>query len=259
VPDFLGFGSSEEILHPYYVEEWTATSVIDLVRASKEFALMEGLEPGDELFLAGYSEGGYATMAAHKYIQENPGTGLNVTASGPASGGYDLNHMRNYFFSVDEYSEPYYLGYVILAYLQETESVQPLSDYFKEPYASRLPDLFDGSKSGGQINAALTSEIEDLISDELLESFDTSDKFADFRRHLNENSLTDWYPTAPMRLYHGTADVTVPYENTVITYNQLLEKQGEKSNVSLFPIEGGTHGTGFLPYAESVISWILSF
>ena len=38
IPDFLGFGSSASILHPYYVEDATAVPVMDAMKAARELA-----------------------------------------------------------------------------------------------------------------------------------------------------------------------------------------------------------------------------
>ena len=41
VPDFIGFGSSRKIMHPYYVEETSALAVIDGLRAVRELMNQE--------------------------------------------------------------------------------------------------------------------------------------------------------------------------------------------------------------------------
>ena len=71
VPDYIGYGSSAAILHPYYVEEYMASACIDNLKAAKELAASKNLDFNEELFLAGYSEGGYATMAVHKSIEQS--------------------------------------------------------------------------------------------------------------------------------------------------------------------------------------------
>ena len=80
MPDFLGYGTSKSIFHPYYDEEHASSTVIDLVKAAKEFLNEQKIVFNEKLFLAGYSEGGYVTLAAAKEIDENPDHGLKVTA-----------------------------------------------------------------------------------------------------------------------------------------------------------------------------------
>src|SRR4029078_9011448 len=88
-PDFIGFGSSSNVMHPYYVQDLTASAVIDMLKAAKELAREKGITFNSKLFLSGYSQGGYATMATHKAIEKNGLDGYDLIASFPSSGGYD--------------------------------------------------------------------------------------------------------------------------------------------------------------------------
>src|SRR5258706_649854 len=252
--DLIGFGSSSALLHPYYVEEATASAVIDMIKAAKELAADQNVNFNSKLFLAGYSQGGYATMAAHKAIEQNGLTGFNLVASFPASGGYDVKAMQEYFFGLTTYDEPFYIAYVAMAYKTQYNTwTQPLSDFFNEPYASRIPGLFDGSKNGKQINTALTTSVPDLIGTDLRANINTDARYKYVVDAFNENSLTDWKPTIKMFMYHGDADTTVPYENSVITYQKLIARGASSSILSLTTLPGKDHGTGVLPYIEDFI------
>jgi hypothetical protein len=116
VPDMIGFGASENIFHPYYVEEPIAKAIIDNVRAAENLAADNDISFNKKLFLVGYSEGGYATMAAHKAIEAQPLEGIDLVASFPAAGGYDIEAMQHYVFGLDQYPQPYYLAYVGRSY-----------------------------------------------------------------------------------------------------------------------------------------------
>jgi len=256
IPDFLGFGYSESIFHPYYVEEWEARPVVDMIKAAAELMEDSSWTWNKKLFLAGYSEGGYVTMAAHKYIQEHPEEGLTVTASAPAAGGYDLLHMKDYFFSLESYHEPFYLSYVVLAHKTTFEWQEPLSTFFQEPYATEIPKLFDGSLGGAEINSQLTQVVRDFLNLDMLENFDTDEKYSVFKKSFLDNSLTDWVPQAPIRLYHGTDDITVPYSNTVATFEQLKEN-GTGDNLELVPLEGANHGSGLIPMFKDAVPWMV--
>lgn len=254
VPDFVGFGSSADILHPYYVEDLTAPAILDMIRAAREFVEDRNFHFNGKLFLAGYSQGGYATMATHKAIEQSGLDGFNLIASFPAAGGYDVKAMQEYFFGLASYSEPFYIAYVAFAYKTHLAGwTQPLSDFFQEPYASRIPGLFDGSMNGSQINGQLTSVITDLISPGLLANIDSDPKYGYIVDAFNQNSLTDWKPTIRMMMYHGDADTTVPYSNSVITYQKLIANGASSSVVTLTTLPGADHGSGFFPYLEDFV------
>lgn len=257
VPDFVGFGASAALMHPYYVEDVTASSILDNIKAARELASQKKVGFNEKLFLAGYSQGGYATMATHKAIEQNGFAGYNLTASFPAAGGYDIKGVQEYFFSLQTYDEPFFLPYVAYAYQIAFDWTEPLTNFFNEPYASRIPALFDGTKSGSQINAELTTSIPELVNNDLLKTIDTNPKYAYIRDAFTENSLIDFTPTIPIFMYHGSSDVTVPYQNSVTSFQQYLDNGASPSVVKFYTIEGANHFTGFLPYAEDFVPRLL--
>lgn len=257
VPDFIGFGASAELMHPYYVEDLTASAILDNIKAGKELAQQKGISFNQKLFLAGYSQGGYATMATHKAIEENGFPGYNLIASFPAAGGYDIKGVQEYFFGLETYDEPFFLPYVAYAYQTAFDWTQPLSNFFNEPYATKIPALFDGSKSGSAINAELSTTISVLVNNDLLANIDTDAKYEYIVDAFEENSLVDFTPTIPIFMYHGSADVTVPYQNSVDSYARYIDNGASPNVVKFFTIEGGTHYTGFFPYAEDFVPRLL--
>ncbi|MEQ9591194.1 MAG: lipase family protein [Cyclobacteriaceae bacterium] len=258
VPDYIGFGSSSNLMHPYYVEDLTASSVVDNMKAASELANEKGVNFDGDLFIAGYSEGGYATMATHKYLEQNEVANFNLVASFPAAGGYDVKSMQEYFFALETYENPFYIAYVAQAYKTVFDFSQPLTDFFQEPFASRIPNLFNGTLTSGEINGQLTSSITDLIAPDLRTNIDTNPDYAYLRNAFIENSLIDWAPATTMYLYHGDEDLTVPFENTEITYDQLIQNGASTATLKFLVIEGADHSTGVLPYVADIIPKMLS-
>ncbi len=259
VPDYIGFGSSSSVLHPYYVEEPTASAIVDMIKAAKELAREQSINFNGKLFLAGYSQGGYATMATHKSIEQNGLPGFNLIASFPAAGGYDIKSMQEYFFGLTSYDQPFYIAYVALAYKTQYASwTAPLSDFFNEPFATKIPGLFDGAKNGSQINGELTNTISQLINADLKAGIDTDPKYKYAVDAFQENSLVDWRPAIRMFMYHGDADVTVPYNNSVITYQKLLSNGASPSIVTLTKLPGANHSSGVLSYIQGFVPIMLS-
>lgn len=255
IPDYIGFGASSGVMHPYYVEEYTANAVIDLIRAAKELASKHDVRFSGEVFLAGYSQGGYATMAAHKYLEEHELSDFRLAASFPAAGGYDVKGVQEYFFDQETYDQPYYLAYVARSYQTVYNWSQPLSQFFQEPYASRIPSLFDGSNSGSEINDQLTYTVSDLIAPDVLEELNTNPQYSYLVNAFTENSLTDWVPRHPMYMYHGNDDTTVPYQNSVDVYNLFITEGAD--SVTLTTLPGADHGSGVQPYIEQFIPILL--
>lgn len=256
-PDYIGFGSSVDIVHPYYVEELSATSVVDNITAALAFADELSLNVDQQLFLAGYSQGGYVTMATHKYIEENDLTDMGLVASFPAAGGYDLKGFQELVFSLDTYHQPFYLAYISYGFQTALLFEQPLDILFNEPYASAIPSLFDGTNTGTQINGQLTNDLSALLTEEFLTGIDSNPDYDFISTALEENSLLDWAPSLPIYMFHGDADITVPYQTSVDTYNKMLENGTSVNTLSLTTLEGETHASGFTPYMESFLPILL--
>jgi len=252
VPDFIGFGASADVVHPYYVEDLTATSIINSLYAAKQVAKDLSIDLNNKLYLAGYSQGGYATMAAHKYFEEHTLPYFELQASFPSSGGYDINGFQEYFFGLKTYHEPFFMAYVADAYKVTYDWTQSMDKFFNEPYASAIPGYFDGSYSGSQINDMLNDTIAVLVNNEFLTNVDKAE-YDFITTAFKDNSPIGWVPKIPVFMYHGDADITVPYQNSVNVYNQFIADGASKDIVTFTTLPGATHGTGVGPYIEDFV------
>lgn len=256
VPDYIGFGESVEIMHPYYVEDLTATSVVNAIYASRQLVNQKNTNIDSDLYLAGYSQGGYATMATHKFFEEKGMQFYELKASFPASGGYDVKAFQEYFFQLETFHSPFFMAYVANAYKVSFDWSESLDLFFNEPYASEIPTLFDGSMNGDQIDAKLSQNINELVNEDFINGIDTEMKYAFVRNAFIDNSLTDWVPSIRMFMYHGDADITVPYQNSVDVYHEFIANGASEEIVTFTTIQGGTHIGGAGPWAFSLLEEI---
>jgi len=249
-PDYIGLGVSEEI-HPYLHAELTADAVIDMLRATRNYACENNLELSDKLFLAGYSEGGYATMATQKIMENDYTDEFQLTAVAPMSGPYDLIGSTRNLLSRETYDIPAYMAYIVVAY-NDIYGWNRLSDVFREPYATNLPDYFDGSQALSDVNALLPTTIDSLFRADFVEAF-LGGQESEIEEAIQENTLLSWGPVAPVRLYHGTADSTVTIRNTFDAYASLQANGG--TSVELVTLLGADHFTGFMPSMILAEAW----
>jgi len=248
IPDYLGFGVSDDIVHPYYRSDITGQTVVDMIRATKELARIEGYNFNGDVFLSGYSEGGFATMSAHYNIENNNYKGLNLVASAPASGGYDITGMLDYFLSKETYHVPYYIAYVAMGYKTSYDWDLPLSAMFNDPYASLIPSYFNGKYSGYEINSVLNDDLSLLLTSNFRNNIYSDLDLKVIVDAFEENSLDNWVPKKKMLMYHGTDDITVPYQNSVDTYNNFISLGADESKIEFIQLQGENHSSGSLPY-----------
>lgn len=255
IPDYIGFGSSKNTFHPYYIREATAASVVDMIKASKEYLADKKFATSNRLFLVGYSEGGYATLAAQREIETNSALGLTVTAAAAGAGAFDLTTMLTEVSQSEQSAASSYLTYLIQAYNTHYDWKRPTIGFFNEPYATNIPGLFNGETDGPVISSKLTANLKDLFNPVFRADLVTSGKETTLKTALRLNSFFDWYPKSLTRLYHGTEDEIVPFKSTQTTFDSF--KNAGAPNVTLIPVPG-THFSGATNMMISALPWIIS-
>jgi pimeloyl-ACP methyl ester carboxylesterase len=257
MPDYIGYGKSAEVFHPYYDKEHSALAVIDMIKAVKQFLASEKIEFTEELFLAGYSEGGYVTLAAANEIEMNPAHNLQVKAVAAGAGGYDLGQMLTGITTNSYYSYPSYLAFVLMSYNTTYSWKKPLNYFFQQKYADSLATHLNGEHDGWSINNRLSTDLTKLFNPAFYARLKASDGELQLKEAITKNSVGGWATSIPMRLYHGTKDEIIPYANSEATLQNFKDAGSE--NVTLTSIPGGTHGSSFVPMMKDFIPWFLSF
>ena len=250
LPDLLGLGESD-ILHPYLIADFSAGAVIDMLRAGKTFCSQNNIYLNYDLYLGGYSEGGYVTLAAQKDIEADNDFPFNLSASAPGAGPYDLYSTVFHFLDLDEYPEPAFMAYLFSAY-NDVYNWSRLDEIYKAPYATIIPDLFDGTKTTGQINSVLPVKVSDLFTADFIDGLKNgTDK--QVIGTLQNNTLLSWTPVTPTRFYHSNADQVVQYQNSVTAINTF--KNNGAQDVELITIDGLQHSNAAIPAYTGMIEW----
>ena len=252
-PDLLGLGVSDDVVHPY-VHKFVAEAVVDKIRAVKNFICERNIGYNKQLFIAGYSEGGYVAMATHQLIEEKYPEEFALTATAPMAGPYDMSFSSKRILSIDSYPQPGYISFTYMSYNEIEELNRPASDLFQSPYAEKIPSLMDGSKSIAEANNYLTKKIKNLFAEEFLTEFLGNGEI-ELKNSFQRNSLVDWSPKAPIRLYHGSDDEEVNYNNSVIALDKL---KAAGADIDLITIEGGNHSSSVFESYSNALEWFNS-
>jgi len=249
LPDYIGYGASNSIRHPYEHQKSLAQSVSDMILASKEYLRQEDIEYSNTISLVGYSEGGFATLSAFKKLETESIIPINKVISG--AGAYNKTRFAKSLLASDE--ELPFIGHYLWV-LDVYNSLypnlnRPWSAYLNEPYATQITNY-------GEINTTLPNSIFDTTNPKnlFLSSFlsgiveETDTPFLDA---LIDNDVHDWTPKAPIHLFHGTKDeLILPFisESTAETLN------ANGGTVIYTPIEDKDHRGAIIPFFVNSLS-----
>jgi hypothetical protein len=216
MPDYLGLGGSEDVLHPYVHADSEAESGIAFLQAVLGLQDELGIGLNGQHFVSGYSQGGHASMAMAKRMQEDPDAGFPLAGAAPMSGPYDMSGTQLPMgMAQEQYSNPAYLAYTLLAWQQTYGNLfVDLGEIFQEPYASGLTAMFDGETEGSMINDYLAGPTADIVQPGALEGLMAEDH--PFFLAAQDNDLYQWVPESPVQMYYCTLDEQVFYENALV-------------------------------------------
>jgi hypothetical protein len=242
MPDYLGLGDMTT-LHPYMHAATEASAALDMIRAARTLCAKLNVSLSPKLYLNGYSQGGHATMALTKLIQDMGSAEFTVTASAPCAGPYDLSGTELPFaFSNPSVDTPLFMSYVTLAYNLVYGLFPNLNQAFITPWDTRTPNLFNGQFDLDDISSALPSELDQLFTAAYIQGV-TTDPNNPLVLKLAENDLWEWRPSTKMHLYHASSDEVVQYKNSTVAYNYML---GQGADITLTDLGTGiSHEEGF--------------
>jgi pimeloyl-ACP methyl ester carboxylesterase len=247
--DYPGFGESAQIPHPYLIKEPTVRSLVDLLYTAKEMVSQEfpGISLNNDYYLLGYSQGGWATLALHKALEQDYSSDFNLKGSSCGAGPYNIEQLFESMIDKPTYPMPVYLAYIVNAYSAYNQFTNPVGDILNEPYASRLSTLFTGSLTSAQINGQLTTSISGLIRPDFLSGFKTSEKFSSVITALNNNSIEAWHTNKSLLLIHGGNDTTVDPIATENIYSSMIQAGTSPDICKKVIVPGVDHGDGLIP------------
>ncbi|MGH7972485.1 MAG: hypothetical protein ACREIC_27545, partial [Limisphaerales bacterium] len=241
---------------PYLHARSEATACVDMLRAVRTFCATNGFPLNEKLFLCGYSQGGHATMALLRELEQYHTNEFTVTAGAPMAGPYDLSGVTtsNILSGVAQ-PNPYYFLYLLAAYQDIYQFTSNLSDIFVPPYDSTLPALMNGGSTSDAINKAMpVSHVPtDILKPGFLAAFRSNPRHP-LRLALAENDLYRWKPRSALRLFHCAADQDVIIANSEVAL-AAFQQSGATQVELVDPLTTGDHSSCVLPSFIQVKQW----
>ena len=146
LPDYLGLGFADPKVkvHPYMHRFSQANTTINALRAARTIADSTQVLLNGQIFISGYSQGGFTAAATVREIQLNHAQEFQIAASAPMSGPYDLKEAQVDLISSDSaYAVPGYLPFLFLGYDGVYDNLfDSIPQIMKSPWDTVLPPLF---------------------------------------------------------------------------------------------------------------------
>jgi len=230
--DYIGFGDSKSHYQAYLLKKSSANSVVDFTKAAIEFAKANNIAiaTSKDIYLAGYSQGGYVALAALKKFEAEQ---YHVIMATPMAGPYLLDPIAATVLKSDNIKVPSFMAAVAYAYAKTYD--KDVKELIQEPYASKLPNLYNGSLTRPEIDKELTTKIKGdggLFTNSIAANYQDSW----FQKALQANSVVDFSPKTPIEMLHCMGDDVVDYKISQAAHDAFANQLGAKY-VNLTPVE----------------------
>ncbi len=235
-PDYVGYGASKGVPHPYLQAIPSAAAVVDMHTAVRTWQANTAFADNGQLFLVGYSEGAYATVAAQRAMT--------------ATGSSHLSRLQMAIVGAG----PYNVQTAMDGVLRRVRDEEPVLGALLNPGFLR----YLGSSVRDEVRRALLKQLVPADSDVALDSRFLDPYLADDEYQVDLlSNVHRWKPAHPVYLFHGKDDGTVTYGSSLSTL-QGMQAQGAGDLVSLTDCtaQPSGHKECLLPFIEFMLKKI---
>jgi Secretory lipase len=217
--DYLGYAKSTYSYHPYLHADSEASSVVDSIRAARNAAAPLAVGLSGQVMLTGYSQGGHASMAAHRAIERDIPGEINIAAAAHLAGPYNLSGSFQLTNAIAGYQ--FFVPFLVTAWQKVYGNVYAsVTQAFKEPYSNYIETLLPsptlnfttlvttGALPGGP--GVTPNAARDLVFQPAFLADVQSNPANGLMLDARRNDLLGWNPRARTLLCGGAGDPTVP-------------------------------------------------
>jgi hypothetical protein len=129
---------------------------------------------------------------------------------------------------------------------------RPLTDFFQEPYAGKIPVLLNGKFNREEIDQQLAYSFDSLMNPVFLYNLKNNNE-PDLVNALQENCVDNWAPKSRLRIIHSINDDRIPLSDSQETYNKMVSNGSE--SVTFTVIETSGHVNSGIAFIEIILQW----
>jgi len=201
--DYPGMGASTAP-SAYLHAEATAAATRDLLRAGRRFTELRERDWPAATLLTGFSQGGHATAALLRALEMDPEGDTHILGAAIGSAPFDLPG-QSFPWALEGASRDHaaYLAYLTHAYAGRYD--RPLESVLRPAFAAQAAGLLDGLSDEDD----LPRQPREMFTEAFLDAHDRGVQTW-LHAALAANAMHTFAPRAPVRVYAGSADETVP-------------------------------------------------
>jgi pimeloyl-ACP methyl ester carboxylesterase len=230
--DYVGYGASFGAPHPYLVSAPSAAAVLDLLTAAQVWRREQNIADNGQLFLTGYSEGGYVTLAAHRAMQASNSPHLQQLVASVAGAG------------------PYHLGVAMTEQLRRVRQERPVVGALFHPAVLEIL----GTSLRREARRLLVRHLVPGNADVRLQTSFIDRHFEGDDEALERlSNVHDWKPEAPVSLFHGRDDRTVPHASAERTVQAMQARGATRVSLTSCSATPSSHRNCVAPYWDFML------
>ena len=246
--DYLGSAKSSYAFHPYLHADSQATTIIDSVRAARNAADAVGAKLSGKVMFTGYSQGGHASMAAHRAAERDHAGEFNVVAGAHLAGPYNLSGSLQVTEAIAGYQ--FFVPMIVTSWQKVYGNIYGSpSEAFKAPYASYIENLLPNPTlttttliTSGNLPGGTPNQARDALFQPAFLTGAQQGGNNPLYQAGKKNDLLGWTPKARVLLCGGAGDPTVPPAVHQVVMKADFDKRGV-TNVTSVDVDAAIQAT----------------
>ena len=274
VPDYVGYGVSAHLTHPYLHWHSAATTAVDMLSAVPDLLSHYGYEVNSvgemvgtqpdilqqagtpahpdngriPLWIVGYSQGAAAALGAVRLLEERENSPWHIAGLYAGGGPYDVAGTYEACVAADYTGIPCAIPMLVMGTSEAYMLGLRKEDFFKEPLLSHYEEWIEEKRyTMNEIKARMGScRLSDAMTHEGMDK--TCSETARFYQALQQSSIVGYAPACPAVFFHSTDDDMVPCMNTLRQQDACGGVDGIRFNIAPY----GSHMKACLRFYGNV-------
>ena len=252
MPDYVGYGLSRDVLHPYLHWRSAAQTAVDMLSSMPALLEYYGYNYPTDVIIEGYSQGGAVALGVARMIEEQnaadssfPWTVRKLYAG---AGPYDPAATYVHSVTRDEIGIPTAIPLIVMGMNDAYDLKFQLQDMFLEPLLSNYPEWILSKKyTVQQINQLMGSTVMSQLMTPI--ALDLSSPVARaLYDALRDNTNVGYDLQAPAYFLHSVDDEVVP----IINSEYLVAQMPDDEHITYDFAHYGSHIAASIPFMKYV-------